>query len=71
MSLINCEINFILTWSQNCVITNAAANQATVFSITDTKLYFTIVTLSAQVNAKLLQHLKSGLKRTTNWNKYR
>ena len=27
MALINCEINLILTWSANCVISNAAANQ--------------------------------------------
>ena len=24
MPLINCEINFILTWSENCVLTNKA-----------------------------------------------
>ena len=43
---INCEINLILTWSVNCVISNAAANQATTFAITDTKLYVPVVTLS-------------------------
>ena len=39
MPLINCEINLILTWSANCVISNAPANQATTSAITDTKLY--------------------------------
>ena len=39
MPLINCETNLILTWSKNCVICNAAANQDTTFAITDTKLY--------------------------------
>ena len=29
-----------------------------------------MVTLSTQGNAKLLQQLKLGLKRTINWNKY-
>ena len=29
-----------------------------------------VVTLSAQDNAKLVQQLKSGFKRTINWNKY-
>ena len=29
-----------------------------------------MVTLSTQDNAKLLQQLKSGFKRTINWNKY-
>ena len=35
--LIYCEINLILTWSKNCVISNAAANQDTTFAITYTK----------------------------------
>ena len=29
-----------------------------------------VVTLLTQDNAKLLQQLKSGFKRTINWNKY-
>ena len=68
--LINCDINLILTWSANCVITNAVANQDTIFVITDTKLYVPVVTLSTQDNAKLLQQLKSGFKLYINWNKY-
>ena len=68
MPLINCEINLILTWSQDCVISSATA--ATKFKITDTKLYVPVVTLSTQDNAKLLQQLKSSFKRTCNWNKY-
>ena len=52
--LINCEINAILTWSANFVISNAAANQATTFAITDIKLYVPVVTLSTDDNAKLL-----------------
>ena len=70
MPLINYEVNLILTWSSNCVISNAAANQATTLAITDTKLYVLVVTLSIDDNAKLLQQLKSGFKRTINWNKY-
>ena len=46
-----------------------AADQATAFSITGTKIYVQIVTLSTQDNGKLLKQLKSGLKRTVNWNK--
>ena len=68
MPLINCEINLILTWSEDCVISSATG--ATKFKITDTKLYVPVVTLSNQDNAKLLQQLKSGFKRTINWNKY-
>ena len=39
-SLIDCKVNLILTWSTNCVIVSTAvANQGTMFSLTDTKLY--------------------------------
>ena len=49
--------------------TNVAAQTAT-YSVTDTKLYVPVVTLSPQDNVKLLEQLKSGFKRTINWNKY-
>ena len=38
MPLSNCEINLILTWSANCVISNSAAKQGATFATTDTKL---------------------------------
>ena len=69
MPLINCEVNLILTWSKDCVITNSTGEGK--FKITETKLYVPVVTLSTQDNAKLLQQLKSGFKRTINWNKYK
>ena len=68
MPLINCKVNLILTWSKDCVITNSTGEGK--FKITETKLYVPVVTLSTQDNAKLLQQLKSGFKRTINWNKY-
>ena len=71
MFLINCDITLDLKWSGNYVIVAADETaQATTFSITDKKLFFPVVTLSTQDNIKLLQQLKSGLKRTINWNKY-
>ena len=70
MPLINYKINFILTLSANCFLSNANANQATKFAIIDAKLYLLVVTLPTQDNAKLLQQLRSGFKRTINWNKY-
>ena len=39
-------------------------------TLADTKLYVPVVTLPTQDNAKLLQQLKSGFKRTIKWNKY-
>ena len=54
MPLINCEVNLILTWLANRVISNAAQNQDATFVITHTKIYVPVVTLSTQDNAKLL-----------------
>ena len=49
MSLINCEVNLILTWPSTCVlIATDIANQNATFAITDTKLYVPVVTLSTQ-----------------------
>ena len=64
MPLIKCEINLILTWSENCVISSATGKIK--FAITDTKLYVPIVTLPIQDNAKLLKQLISGFKKNTN-----
>ena len=58
MLLVNCEINLILAWYANCVISNAAENQATTFAITDTKPFVPVLTLSTDDNAKLLKQLK-------------
>ena len=58
MSLVNCEIKLILTWSKNCVLAdmtrrNARGSNASIipskgleFQIADTKLYVPVVTLS-------------------------
>ena len=67
MSLINYKINLILTYSSTCII--CSENIITAFKIADTKLYVPVVALSNQDNAKLLQQLRSGFKRTVNWNK--
>ena len=48
-----------MTWSKNCVITNSTGEGK--FGITETKLY--VVTLSTKDYEKLLQQLKSGLKK--------
>ena len=65
---INCEIDRFVTWSSNCVIYTAP--DVRTFAVTDGKLYVSVVTLSTQENANLLQQLNSGFKRTMNWSKY-
>ena len=82
--LINCEVSLALSWSETCVITSMekriliagqpnrgdSRTNAT-FKIRDTKWYVLVVTLSAENNNKLLEQLKTGFKRTIEWNKYR
>ena len=85
VTLINCEIDLILSWSKNCVLADmtvrAAGNNDDLpvivapieleFQITDTKLYVPFVSLSTKDDNKLLEQLKSGFKRTIKWNKNR
>ena len=66
MALINSEINLDLNFSKKWVVVASNVNQEPTFLITDTKLYVPVVTLSTQDNAKLLEELKSGFKRTIN-----
>ena len=56
-----------VTWSSTCIITNSSG--AGIFA-TDTKHFVLVITLSTHDNTKLLQQLKSGFKRTIDWNKY-
>ena len=78
--MINCEVELILTWFKNCVLISKATREAdynanpvvrkidnpenVTFQITATKLYVRVVTLSKENDTKLLEQLKSGLKRT-------
>ena len=71
--LINSEIDLILTWSENCVLTSKETRDADLainnptngtFKITDTKLYVPVVTLSTENDKTLLEQLRTGFKRT-------
>ena len=71
MPLINCEVELLLYWSENCVVISTnVANQVPTFTITEANLYVPVVTLSTQDNTKLLPQLKNGFKRAITWNKY-
>ena len=41
------------------------------FETTNTKLYVLVVTLSKENDAKLIEQLKLGFKKTIKWNKYK
>ena len=58
LPLINCKVQFPLTWDENCVLYSEAGNS--IFAMTDVKHYVTIVTLSAEDNAKLLKLIGEG-----------
>ena len=65
MPSINCEIALILTRSNKCfIIDKPIVGQELTFAINDTKLYVSVVTLSTQDNAKLLEQVNSGVKTT-------
>ena len=72
MSLINCEVKLVLTWSADCVIIYTDVNdgnQVSKIEITETNLYVPLATLSTQDDEKSLPQLKSGLERTIISNK--
>ena len=82
MLLIKSEVNLILTWSKNCALIdtttrvsqrdNPAINAPTnaSFSITVTKLYVPVVTLSNEDVNNLLQKLKAWFIRNVKWKKH-
>ena len=47
MSLINCKIELLLNWIENCILSSAGT--AATFTITNAKLYVTIITLKTEV----------------------
>ena len=46
MSLNNCDINLILTWSKDFI--GSEIDRVTTYAITDRKLYVLVITLSTQ-----------------------
>ena len=51
MQLINCKVELSLKWYESCILSSAGT--AATFAITDAKLYFPVVTLKIEDNAKL------------------
>ena len=67
MPLINCKIQLELNWNKDCVMSTMIDKT---FKITNTKLYFPIVTLSSKDNAKLVKLSEDGFNRLVYWNWY-
>ena len=77
MPLINCKVKLKLKWSNYCVLSAAGNdnvdgnNDNIVFTIKDTKLYVSVVTLLARDNQKLSKNLSKGFERSVYWNEYK
>ena len=56
-----------MIWDENCILSSEDGRPF--FAVTDTKLYFPIVTLSAEDNIKLSKLLGEGFKGPICWNK--
>ena len=74
MPIINCKVELKLKWTKYCVLSansidkNDASFNNTNFTIKDTKLYASTVTLSAKNNLKLIKLLSKGFERSVYWN---
>ena len=69
MPLINCKIEFNLTWKRECVLSTDAGDA--VFIINDTKMYVPVVTLSKEDNKDFIEQKNKGFQRSIYWNEYK
>ena len=77
MPLINYKIELKLKWINYCVLSAAGNDNSNgnddniIFTIKDTRLYVSVVMLSARNNQKLTKILRKGFERSVHWNEYR
>ena len=72
LSLIDCEIELDLSWTEDCVLSeHYNIITGAIFLMNGAKLYVPVVTLSIAGNIKFLENIKQGFRRTTSWNKHR
>ena len=79
MPLINCKVELkLLKWSNYCVLSTAGNDKANngngdniIFTITETKFYAPVVTLSVRDNKTLGKLLSKGSERSVYWNEYK
>ena len=77
--LINPKAESKLRWANQYVLSIASTANANdknndngvIFAIKDTKLYISLVTLSARDNQKLSKRLSKGSERSVYWNEYK
>ena len=72
--MINCKVELKLKWTKYCVLSAAGNDNANdnnnaksiIFTIKDTKLYFSVVTLSARDKQKYQKFLANNLEDQVN-----
>ena len=69
MRLINCKVELLLEWYQNCILSSAGT--AAVLTIIDTKIYAPFIALRTKDNVKLSKLLSEGFKKPIYWNEYK
>ena len=69
MRLINCKVELLLEWYQNCILSSAGT--AAVSTIIDTKIYAPFIALRTKDNVKLSKLLSEGFKKPIYWNEYK
>ena len=76
--LLNCKVELKLRWTKYCVFSVAGTDNVNgndydniILTIKDTKLYVSVLTLSARCNQKLSKLLSKGFERSVYWNEYK
>ena len=81
MPLINCKVQLKLRWTKHCVLSvlgvanvdsdDDANSNNIIFTIKDTKVSISVVTLLAKDNQKLSKFLSKWFERSLYWNEYK
>ena len=69
MPLINCKVYLKLNWIEDCIL--SSAGDTAKFTVTDTKLHVSIVTLSTKNSTNLAKQLNHEFNRSVYWNSYK
>ena len=77
MTLMYFKVKLKLKWTNYCVLAAASADNTNAnlnnrfFTITDTKLYVLVVTLSAKDNQQISKIVSKGFEWSVYWNEYK
>ena len=75
MPFINCKVELKRKWTKYCILSPAGTENVNnidsnniIFTTKDTKLYVSVITLSARDNQKLSKILSKGFEKSVYWN---